>query len=381
MSVPEFSPAPRGPEADRPDAWRAPLALRPRLDAKPWGGRRLAGLGFSLPDAAEPLGEALITHADALAGSGPLAGTPLAALVAHDPAGFVGERGRAATGGRDLFPLLTKFVDAAGDLSIQVHPGDALAREQGEATGKTEAWHVLAADPGAAIYAGLADGASANDFVAAVRAGGAGAAAMLRRVPAVPGTSFVLPAGCVHALGRGVLIYEIQQPSNTTYRLYDWDRVDADGRGRDLHLDLGLRALDPAPGPEPIAPLPLPTLAGQRDLLVACRSFALERITLMVGDRFWLPADESPQVVTCLAGALRLRGGGERVTIQAGDSLVVPVGVVCTVDIIMPSVALRGWVPDLARDIVRPLRAAGASDEQIAAMSGPLPDLRDALAG
>lgn len=381
MPVPEFPPASLVTAGDPVDAWRAPLLLRPRLDPKPWGGRRLAGLGFALPDAAEPLGEALITHGDAVAGSGPSAGTPLADLVAGDSAGFVGERGRAATGGENLFPLLTKFVDAAGDLSIQVHPDDALAREQGEATGKTEAWHVLAADPGAAIYAGLADGASPADFVAAVRAGGAGAADMLRRMPAVPGTSFVLPAGCVHALGRGVLIYEIQQPSNTTYRLYDWDRVDADGRGRELHLDLGLRALDPTPRPEPIAPLPLPTLAGQRDLLVACRSFALERITLMVGDRFWLPADESPQVMTCLAGALRLRAGGERVLIQAGDSLIIPAGVVCTVDIIMPSVALRGWVPDLGRDIIRPLRSAGAGDARIAAMSGPLPDLAEALAG
>ncbi len=380
MSVPEFPPATFDLDSDAAE-WRAPLPLRPLLDAKPWGGRRLGGLGFALPDAAEPLGEALITHGEATAASGPLAGARLADIVAADPAGFVGERGRGAAGGHDLFPVLAKFIDAAGDLSIQVHPDDDLAREQGEATGKTEAWHVLAADPGAAIYAGLAEGISPNDFVAAVRAGGDGAAAMLRRVPAVPGTSFVLPAGCVHALGRGVLIYEIQQPSNTTYRLYDWDRVDAEGRGRELHLDLGLRALDPAPRPEPISPLPLPTLAGQRDLLAACRAFALERITLMVGDRFWLPADESPQVMTCLAGALRLRGGGERVTIQAGDSLVIPVGVVCTVDIIMPSVALRGWVPDLARDIVRPLRAAGATDEQIAAMAGPLPDVREALAG
>jgi mannose-6-phosphate isomerase len=378
--VPEFAPLAAVDEAaGRPS--RGPVRLRPRLDPKPWGGNRLAGFGFAPPAGAGPLGEALITDPDAVVASGPAAGATLGDLAAADPAGFVGPAGLAATGGHAVFPLLTKFVDAGGDLSIQVHPGDALAREQGEPTGKTEAWHVLAADPDAAVWAGLTDGAAPEAFCAAVAAGRADAVAMLRRIPVRSGTTLLLPAGCVHALGRGVLVYEIQQPSNTTYRLYDWGRLDAAGRPRDLHLDLGARALDPAPRPEPIEPLPLPALAGQRELLVACRRFALERLTAMVGDRLWLPASPSPQVITCLGGALRLRGDGERATLQAGESAAIPAGGVCTVDVIMPTVVLRGWVPDLATDVLRPLRAAGASDERIAAMAGPLPDLREALAG
>jgi mannose-6-phosphate isomerase len=381
VPVPEFLPAAANAAADVAETKRThgPVLLRPRLDAKPWGGGRLARFGFALPDGEGPLGEALLTDPAAVLETGPFAGEALGVAAVADPAGFVGDAGFAATSGRPVFPLLAKFVDAGGDLSIQVHPGDELARAQGEATGKTEAWHVLAAEPGAAVWAGLAEGVSAEQFVEAIQAGGEGAVGLLRRLPAVPGTTFVLPAGCVHALGAGVLVYEIQQPCNTTYRLFDWGRVDDTGRPRDLHLDLGLRALDPTPRPEPIATLPLPTLAGQRDLLAACRSFALERIVWMVGDRVWLPASPSPQVVTCLGGALRLRGDGGRALLQTGDTAVIPAGGVCTVDVIMPSVALRGWVPDLVADVVRPLRAEGASDDRIAAMAGPLPDLREAM--
>ncbi|MGI9255290.1 MAG: class I mannose-6-phosphate isomerase, partial [Thermomicrobiales bacterium] len=189
--------------------FQAPLLLHPRLDAKPWGGARLASYGFALDAGPEPLGEALLSHGDSLVelSHGDL--IKLSTLSFIDPGSFVGPMGPGVTGERDLFPLLVKFIDGMDDLSIQVHPDDLLARELGEPTGKTEAWHVLAAEPGAVLYLGIADGVDPAAFFAAAQSGDPATASMLRTVPAIPGMTVLLPAGAIHAIGRGVLLYEI----------------------------------------------------------------------------------------------------------------------------------------------------------------------------
>ena len=359
-----------------------PLLVRPRLDPKPWGGSRLERFGFALPPGTEPLGEALMTHAEATVVSPGGTGEPdLGTLVDGDPDAWIGPLGAFVTGNRPCFPVLVKFIDAADNLSIQVHPDDRAAREIGEAVGKTEAWHVLAADPGASLYLGLRPETTAEEFIAALRGGGAGLARFLRRVPAEPGITVLLPAGTVHALGRGVLLYEIQQPSTVTYRLHDWDRVDAAGRPRDLHLEDALRVLNPEFRPEPIRPVPLPTAVGQRDLLVATRLFALERIGLHVGEPLMLPAEECPQAVTCLGGAFRLDARAGGLDLQLGDTAIAPVGTPLRLSATMPGLVVRAWVPDLDRDVIRPARAAGAAPEAIAALAHPLPDLAAALVG
>jgi len=359
----------------------APLLIRPRLDAKPWGGSRLARFGFGLAAGSEPLGEALLTHGDATVVE-PSAGEgrTLQRLVDAAPEVWVGALGAVVTGDRPCFPLLVKFIDAAADLSIQLHPDDRAARAIGEPLGKTEAWHVLAAEPGSWLYLGLRPGVAVEAFVAAVRAGGDGAAGLLRCIPAEPGTTVLLPAGTVHALGGGVLLYEIQQPSTITYRLHDWGRVDGRGQPRELHLEAGLRVLKPDLRPEPIVPVALPSTVGRRQVLVATHLFALERITLQVGEPLILPAEESPQVVTCFGGIFRLDGRGGGVTLQTGDTAVAPAGAPLRLAPTMPGIVFRAWVPDLRRDIVRPARAAGATDAAIAALSSPLPDLPTLLA-
>lgn len=358
----------------------APFKVAPRLDMKPWGGDRLATFGYEAPaDSVEPLGEVHITHGESRVASGPLAGMTLAALAASNPALYVGERGLAVTGGAAVFPLLIKFIDASQDLSVQLHPNDLLAREHGDVTGKTEAWHVLAATEGATLYAGLEPGFDAEDFVAGVRRGDPGMVRFLREIPAVPGQTVLLPAGTIHALGAGVMIYEIQQPTNTTYRLWDWGRLDGYGKPRELHLDLGIRAMRAEYVPEPTWGLPMPSLDVQRDLLAACEVFALERLTVHVGDLLGLSPIASPQVLTCLGGVARVTGHGVEVSLQRGESAIVPVGGMCAVEATMPAVVLRGWVPDLAQEIVRPARAEGASDDEIAALAAPLNDLRRAI--
>jgi len=353
-----------------------PIKLAPRLDPKPWGGRRLATFGLPLPPG-EAVGEALATDDSAAVGDGPLAGRRLGDLVAQAPAALIGERGLAVVGDRPRFPLLVKLIDAAANLSVQVHPSDALAPP--EHLGKTEVYHVLAAAPGARLALGLGPGIALERFVAACRAGER-TEGLLRWLPARAGETILIPAGTVHALGAGCLVYEAQQPSDVTYRFDDWGRLDAGGRPRQLHPDAGLAALDPTLRPGPIPPLPLPTPVGSRRLLAACRLFALERIALAAGEQVSVRASGSAQVLTCLEGRAELAvgvGADEAVAAAAGETVVFAAAAgTGTVRAVEPAVLLRAWVPDLRREIVDPARAAGHCDAAIAALAGPLPDLR-----
>lgn len=355
----------------------APTRLQPRLDAKPWGGRQLTRYGLPLP-AATRVGEAVVTAPESILLDGPLAGRTLDELVRADPAGLLGTRGFAATGGRSVFPLLIKLIDAAENLSIQVHPNDAAAAPL-DRLGKTEAYHVLEAVPGAVIGLGLAADASPEAFVAACRAGGQDAETFVRWVPAVPGMTFLIPAGTVHALGAGCLVYEVQQPSDITYRFHDGGRVDAAGRPRDLHLDHGAAVLDAALRPEPIVPLPVESGTGHRQLLAACRLFALERIAVTTGDAVLVRADGSPQALTCLEGSVEVTSPQRVLSLGSSRTAIVGAGSEGVVAAVATSVLLRAWVPDLRTEVIEPARAAGAGDAAIAALSGPLPDLLELL--
>jgi mannose-6-phosphate isomerase len=327
------------------DGASGPLVLTPRLDAKPWGGRRLEAFGFALPPG-EAIGEAVVTAPDAVVAGG----RQLSEIVAERPRDALGARGLAATGGRPFFPLLVKLIDAGENLSIQVHPDDeAAAREgNGGSLGKTEAWWVLDARPGGTLYLGLRPGATLADLAAASRAE-TGAAELMRRVVARPNTLVFLPAGTVHALGAGVLVYEIQQPSAITYRLDDWGRRDAAGRPREMHVEQGLAVADASSRPEPLTPITVPSAAGRRQRLVACRYFALERIALVTGEEVALVAEESPQAVTCLHGAVLVKADGKTVSLAAGQTAVLlanATGAAMRAE--TPAVALRAWVPDEA---------------------------------
>lgn len=324
-----------------PTTWQ-PFRVQPRLDAKPWGGRRLARYGFPLPDH-EPIGEALITAAESVVLDGPAAGTTLGSLVVAQQTAICGEHGIAVTGGRPLFPLLIKLIDAHQHLSLQVHPDNEAAARDGNRLGKTEAWHILDALPGAVLFLGLKPGVSAASFAAACRAGDGSAAALLRQIPAKPGMTVLTPAGTVHALGAGTLLYEIQQPSDITYRLDDWGRRDAAGNPRPLHLDQGLAVLRPEQRPEPIPPVVLPGHSQQRELLVTCPYFALERLELPAGASLTLANAASAEVITCLQGELQTAVTNQ---IRAGMSLVSPAAAApCQVTAHSAAIALRAWVP------------------------------------
>lgn len=348
--------------------------VTPRLDAKPWGGRRLERLGVVLPGG-EAIGEALVTANDAQVARGAFAGQSLSEIVVIDPEVRLGAVARRAVADRAIFPLLVKLIDASENLSIQVHPNDDGARALGQ-TGKTEAWHIVAAEPGAQLYLGVLPGVPLDAFREAASRLDGSSAALMRTVPAQPGSTVLIPAGTIHALGAGVMVYEIQQPSDITYRLDDWGRVDASGNPREMHLEDGFAVSRPELIPEVIEPVVMRATTGTHHLLTACRYFELERVALPVGGTIDVGVAGSPVVVTLLTGGATI--GDEE--LETGNSAVVwPTSQRALLAATRPMVALVAHVPDLANDVVERARAAGAEASAIASLGGPTGDVQAAM--
>jgi mannose-6-phosphate isomerase len=176
------------------------------------------------------------------------------------------------------------------------------------------------------------------------------------------------------------LVYEVQQPSAITYRLDDWGRVDAAGNPREMHIEQGLAVTIPTYRPEVIPPVSLASTVGRRYLLVACRYFALEWMALAAGREERIVAPGSPHVVTCLRGAIHLWANGvERMVGAGGTAALLAASGDGRIRAVSSAILLHAWVPDLARDIVGPARAAGASDEALTRLAGPLDDIHLAL--
>ena len=221
-----------------------PLKFKPLFKERIWGGDRLAhDMNKKLP-AGKRIGESWELSAVpgdiSVVANGKLAGNNLEELIEVYMGDLVGDHIYNHFG--LLFPLLIKLIDAQDDLSIQVHPNDQLARERHNSYGKTEMWYVLASEPGAALYVGFNKPVTREEYLQHVNDGTL--ADLLDKVPVKPGDTFFIPAGTIHAIGRGLLIAEIQQTSDITYRVFDWNRVDANGKGRELHTELALDAID-----------------------------------------------------------------------------------------------------------------------------------------
>lgn len=299
-----------------------PLRFTPIFKPALWGGDRLRAL-FSVPPANGPIGEAwvLSDHPDApsVVADGPRAGTTLRQLMAEAPYRILG---RAADHAR--FPLLLKFIHARLPLSVQVHPTDAKARElEGSAAvGKTEAWVVLEAEPEAHLYTGLNPGVTPDRLRRALRSGTV--EELLYIHEALPGDCIFLHAGTIHAIGAGVLLFEIQQTSDLTYRLYDWGRVDPKtGRERELHVDKGLASVDFSGGPcRPESVTDEGHGRVRRAPLVECQYFTLGRWET---DRpFRAGSPGRCRVLVGTEGRATLRHAGAEYPIGFGDVLLLP---------------------------------------------------------
>ncbi|MBW6465024.1 MAG: class I mannose-6-phosphate isomerase, partial [Brevefilum sp.] len=207
-----------------------------------WGGRNLEKLGRDLPEGLR-VAESweISSHTDGLTvvSNGPLSGKTLPQLVEIMGVDLVGSHNLWALE-REIFPLMVKLLDAANRLSVQVHPDDDYAlKHEGNELGKAEMWVVLDAKPGAAIIYGFSRKTSPEEFRSAILSGNL--EPYLNHIPVQVGDHVCVPPGTLHAILEGVLIAEIQQNSNTTYRVYDWNRIDADGQPRALHVE---RAMD-----------------------------------------------------------------------------------------------------------------------------------------
>jgi len=264
-----------------PEHLDVPLVFEPILKRILWGGRRLGTfLGKKLgPETDYAESWELADHAQgrSLVSWPPrLAGTSLADLVRDFPEELLGpDLARVAAG---QFPLLIKFLDARQVLSLQVHPDDALARKLAGDNGKNEAWYVLHVEPGSRIYAGLVPGTSRQAFAEAMRRGSV--EPLVHSFVPRPGDFIHIPAGTVHAIGAGVLLAEIQQMSDATFRVDDWGRVGPDGNPRKLHPEEALAATDFERGPVgPVVPAAVAT--GRADVvhekLVETRYFVVDR--------------------------------------------------------------------------------------------------------
>jgi mannose-6-phosphate isomerase len=293
----------------------------PVFQQRPWGGRAMAErLGKDIPEGL--VGEAweVSAHPGGISRvfGGPLGGTPLDELVRAAGADLLGKSGYKKYG--DAFPLLVKLVDVTLLASVQVHPNDEQARRmEGSPWGKTEAWYIIHRNPDARFYVGLAADVTPEAFQEALESGKA--ESVLGSVKAKPGDCILVPAGTVHAVGQGALFLEIQQSSDITYRIYDWDRRDERGKTRELHREKALRVIDVAARPRIFRANQRADALGR---LLAGSQFEIFEARVATG--MDVPARPSCAAGTVVDGDMRLLAGGERLDLRCGDSFVVPAG-------------------------------------------------------
>ena len=306
----------------------SPLIMSPILAAKPWGGRRLLDYGKALPDGewigeswelADLPAEAVSTVPDprTRVADGPHAGKSLRDIIDAFGAEFLGS---ATPTGEGDFPLLVKLLDAREHLSVQVHPDAAYVADHPEARLKTESWYVVEATPSAHLYLGLREGTTIEDVSS--RAGTAAIPGVLDRTAARAGDFHHLPAGLIHALGAGVLVAEVQTPSDTTFRIYDWeDRYNRPHRQMHIHEALEAVRLDLSGQPNP-----RPEISGTRDLVKTPHYWIREHRGS--GELIDLDQRDEVRVLMAVAGSASLND----VMHPVGTTVVVPASAAANVE-------------------------------------------------
>jgi len=300
-----------------------PLRFEPIYQYRLWGGRRLADLLTAPLPGDGPIGEAWVLsdrddHPSHVA-DGPLKGRTIGQLLKQFPEQMLGK----LAGRFRRFPLLLKFLDAREMLSVQVHPGDAHTDllPVGE-TGKTEAWVVLEAGTESRIYAGLKPGTTADDLRRSLTNGVV--ADDLTWFTPKPGDGVFLPAGTVHSLGGDVVVFEVQQNSDVTFRLYDWGHVDGKtGQPRALQVDQAIACIDFAEGAVGrVTPVVEATTPVERERLFQCDHFWLWR--LRGQSPFTVGAAGAPRVLVCIDGMGQVEHGGATYAVGKGDVFLLP---------------------------------------------------------
>jgi mannose-6-phosphate isomerase len=353
----------------------SPLTFHPIYVKTIWGGTGLKDhLNKDIPDGV-PIGESWeisgVEDKQSYVNDGPFNGMSLNQLCSQFGESFLGTSSPKC----QAFPLLFKFIDAHDRLSIQVHPTDSQAVANGWGTrGKTECWYVVHAEPDAKIIIGFKEGVTRADIDQGIRNNTL--EALLNSVDISQGDVLFIPAGTVHAIMKGTLLYEIQEASDTTFRLYDWGRVDKNGVSRPLHIQHSLKVLDTvSQNGYKIEPVSLFLSEGLTcSIRVACRYFAVEEYTCKTACSFTIPARESFHVLAVLTGAVILPSQNSSCAFSKGASVCIPAA--CgetTIEAESGTTILCTWIPACEKEIIAPLRKRNIPDMCIEQLGGPMP--------
>jgi len=290
-----------------------PLKFRPIYKRRIWGGQKLRTVfGKDIP-VSEKIGEswelADLPHDKSVVTNGPLAGEAIDSLIKKYPAEIIANKDFS-----DVFPLLIKFLDAEDILSVQVHPDEKTCRKMGKGEPKTECWYIVSAEKDAVIYKGLKKGVTRDKFAKALAKGEV--EDLLIKVPVKAGECHFLPAGTVHAIGPGLLIAEIQTPSDTTYRVFDWNRVEENGKPRPLHIEEAMESIHFDPSGDNLTVTTACRLAD-------CKYFKVDKVRQMPDCRLPFSAG-GMKVLIILSGSGEAAGAAA--DFKAGDTVLVPAG-------------------------------------------------------
>lgn len=302
-----------------------PIRFEPILKEKVWGGNKLVNKFGKIAANDLPLGESWeisgLTGDESIVANGFLAGNNLNELLEVYMGDLSGDSVYEKFG--DEFPLLIKFIDATDNLSVQVHPNDELATELHHAYGKSEMWYILSAEENSVIYCGFKAGTDKQQYQAALENGSL--PDLLNGIKVKRGDSFWLPAGTIHAIGSGIVLAEIQQASDITYRVFDWNRPGADGQPRELHTELAERALDfSTKGGKTELPKPAPNSTNN---LVKSEYFTTNLLSLSNTLSRDYNLLDSFVILICVDGQSVLHWEHGTETITSGESILIPASV------------------------------------------------------
>lgn len=340
-----------------------PFRIEPTFSPRIWGSRSLAPLFPQKSNLKEPIGEAWLSDVSCRIATGSFAGISLADAWREMPAEW---RGTIFAEARD-FPLLSKFIFPTEKLSIQVHPDDAYAsvhEETAGGRGKTEMWHIVSAQPNASLLLGLKPGTTKESFLNALEKHTV--EDLFQRHSAQAGDTFFVPAKTPHTIGPNMVVFEVQEYSDLTYRVYDYNRLDPSGKPRELHLEKALAVTNFKGGSvEKVPPVALPTQRGKRALLAACPYFATERAEY-AGLCDCSTNKSRFELLVVLYGNGEIRWTGGEANYAPGECWFIPANLdVFVIQPLHESSIIRTYVPDLAASKMR-WQEAGVSPAALA---------------